>query len=188
MKTYREVKCSDRLPDKIKGFEYSEIVNVNDKDHFPIGRSRYNYKDKQWTGHKYNLVYWLEELPPPQPVTDEKIVEMWENSLKNVDIQEDDGTYNGFVAGVKAISRLQPQTISEGLTAMEFFKEKYPRNTGAIDCEMLKFAEEYVAAITALQGKEQRGEEAKEFHQNKCNSCRKAMSNDCPRCAKLWES
>ena len=26
------------------------------------------------------------------------------------------------------------------------------------------------------------------FHHNKCNSCGEPMSNDCPRCTRLWES
>jgi len=28
----------------------------------------------------------------------------------------------------------------------------------------------------------------KEFVQNRCNSCGEPMNNDCPRCARLWES
>ncbi len=30
--------------------------------------------------------------------------------------------------------------------------------------------------------------EEEKFHQNKCNSCGKPMSNDCPTCQRLWES
>ncbi|MCK5600296.1 hypothetical protein KAR91_00325 [Candidatus Pacearchaeota archaeon] len=56
------------------------------------------------------------------------------------------------------------------------------------DGESLMDYEGFKQAVAALQGKEQRGEGAKEFHQNKCNSCGEPMSNDCPRCERLWSS
>lgn len=35
---------------------------------------------------------------------------------------------------------------------------------------------------------EARPSDTEQFHQNKCNSCGEPMSNDCPKCQRLWES
>ena len=38
------------------------------------------------------------------------------------------------------------------------------------------------------ESKQEEGEEKKEWHQNYCKSCNEPMSQNCPRCKKLWES
>lgn len=56
MKTYREVKCSDRLPDKADMY----IVGFGSA----ITQARWYPKITHWVFNQYDIEWWLEELPP----------------------------------------------------------------------------------------------------------------------------
>jgi len=56
----------------------------------------------------------------------------------------------------------------------------------SVDIEIIDKALRIAAGIeeyTPIEGKDK-----KVWHSNVCHSCGEPMSNDCPRCTKLWES
>jgi len=52
----------------------------------------------------------------------------------------------------------------------------------------IRFLFETMMAASSGRAAEQVRESEPRFHQNRCNTCEEPMSNDCPKCAALWQS